>query len=101
MDEAERNIGHHLSRPGFHKIAVILVSLRLLAAQLANVLRVLGILVPDLQITGAEVVFVIIQQFLQAGARNVRQLDFRLLGSYRRLAAFQDVFLPDRADWII
>jgi hypothetical protein len=50
-------------------------------------LRLLGVFVPDIEVTGAEVVFVVIQQFLQAGAGNVGELDLGFLGRERSLAA--------------
>src|SRR5207249_3037081 len=61
------------------------------AAQLAIVLRFFGGLVPDREVTGAKVVFVVIQQFLQAGAGHVGKLDLGFPGGERRLAALEDV----------
>src|SRR5712671_1990364 len=44
VDEAERDVSHDFGRASFHKLAVVLISLRRLAAQLTDVLRLLGVL---------------------------------------------------------
>ncbi|HMC27105.1 MAG TPA: hypothetical protein VKM56_04845, partial [Verrucomicrobiae bacterium] len=41
VNETNREVGHHFRRAGFHELAVVLVTLRRLAAQLADVLRFL------------------------------------------------------------
>ena len=50
------------------------------AAKLADVSGFFGILAPDLEIAGAEVVQEVIEQLLEAGATDVSQLDFGFLG---------------------
>jgi hypothetical protein len=70
-----------------------------LPRQRADALRLLGILVPDGQVAGAEEVQVIVQEFFEAGAGYVGQLDFHLL-LVSGLAALDNVLLA-RAAWTI
>lgn len=42
----------------------------------------------------AQIVEVVIEQFFQTGAGDVRELDFSFFGGKRDLAAFEDIFLP-------
>jgi hypothetical protein len=93
VDEAKGDVGHHFGRTRLHKLPVVSVGLRLFAAQFADELRFLGIFVPNRKIAGAQEVSVVSQQFLQAGAGNIGQLDFGFRGCERNLATLQDVLL--------
>src|ERR1700677_5046198 len=86
VDEAEGDVRHHFGRAGVDKLAVVLVSQRRLTAKLPDILRFLALLVPNLQVAGAEIVFVVVQQFLQAGAGDIGELDFGFLGGAGGLA---------------
>jgi len=91
VDEAEGDVGHDLRRASFYKLTVVFIGLGCFAPQLADVLCFLGVLVPDRKITRTELVFVVVEQFLQAGAGHIGQLDFHFLGSESGLAALQDI----------
>ena len=47
VDEAERDVSHDFRRTSLHKLAVVLISLRRLPAQLADVLGFLGVFVQN------------------------------------------------------
>ena len=91
MNQADGNVGDDFRRARIHELAVKLIGLRRFASELADILCFLGIFVPDLQVARAEVVFVVVQQFLEAGAAHVREFDLGFLGGQRGLAALQDV----------
>jgi hypothetical protein len=79
VDQAEGDIGDHFGRARFHELADVLVSERGLAGHLADVLSLFGVLVPQGQITDAQVVAVIAQQFFEAGAGDIGELDLGFL----------------------
>src|SRR5438128_12395609 len=93
VNQADGDVGDHLGRAGIHKLTVKLVTLRGFASKPADVLRSFGLFVPHWQVAGAQVIFVIVQQFLETGPAYVGELDFSFLGGDRGLAAFQDVLL--------
>ena len=51
MNEAERDVGHGLRRPGFNEFAVELIGLGCLATEPTNIVHLLGVLGPNAQIT--------------------------------------------------
>lgn len=69
VNEADSDVGDDLRRTGLHDRAEVLLGQRCFAAHLSNKRRLFGILVPGLEIAGAEVVFVVIQQFLERAKR--------------------------------
>ena len=91
MNQADGNVGDGFRRAGFHEFAVKLVGLRHFASEPADILCFFGIFVPHFQVAGAEIVFVVIQQFLQAGPPHIGELDLGFLGGERGLAAFQEI----------
>ena len=103
MNETERDVGHYFGRAGLDELAKVLVTQRSLAAQVADEFRLLGVLIPDLQVAGAEVIFVIVKQFLKAGAGYIRELDLHFLRGQPGLAALQDILLarPGALDHLV
>ncbi len=91
VNETDCDVGYDFGSPRFHEFTVVFVGLGSFAAEPANVLRLFRGLVPHGQIASAEVVFVVVEQFLQAGAGHIRQFDLRFFSGQTGLAAFQDV----------
>jgi hypothetical protein len=61
VDETDRDVGDDCRGTGFYELAVVLEGLRGFAAELADISRLLGILVPAGQVAGTEEVQVIIE----------------------------------------
>jgi len=91
--QAKRDVGHYLGRAGFHEPAVKLVSLRDFAAKLSDIERFPGGFAPFAMVAHPQVVPVVVEQFLEAGAGHVGEFDLGFLGGESGLAAFEDVFL--------
>ena len=71
VNETDCDVGDDFGSAGFNEFAVLFVRLRGSPAELAHVLRFFGSLVPERKIASAEVVFVVVEQFFQAGAGDV------------------------------
>lgn len=91
VDETERDICDGLGGPSFDKFPEILVAKRRLFSKLADVDGFFGSLGPDFEITRAEEVVVVVQQFFKAGPGDVGQLNLGFLGGEGGFAAFENV----------
>ena len=71
VDQADRNVGNNFRRARFHELAVKFVGLWRFASELADKQRFLGVFIPFAVFAHAEVVAVVVEQFLKAGAATV------------------------------
>src|SRR5436190_5798795 len=91
INQAKGDVGYGFWRTSLHKFAVKLICLRGFAANCADKLSFFGILGPNGEVPSAKKIFVIVQQFFEAGSGNVGELDFGFFGGGAGLAAFEDV----------
>lgn len=94
MDEADGDVRQDLGRTGVHERAVGLVALVGGAAEFADVEGFLAVFVPEGVVADSEVVLVIEEELLQAGAGDVDELELHLGGGDGGFAAFTDVLFP-------
>jgi hypothetical protein len=94
VNEADGNVGDHLRRAGFHKLAVKFKRMWSLAAQPSHELRLFGVLVPNDMVTHAKVVAIVGEQFFETRPAHARELNLGFLRSERGFAAFEDVLFP-------
>jgi len=85
MNQADGNLGDGFPRAGLHEFAVKLVGLRDLAAQPPDIEGFPGVLVPFAVVAHAQVVAVVVQQFLDEMTNELGQgnrLEFRDFGVF-------------------
>lgn len=93
VEEADRDIRESFGGAVFEEEAVGLEAFVWLAAEAADVESLAGVLGPDELFAHAQEVFVVEEEFLQAGAGDVRELELALGGGLRGLAGLGDVLL--------
>lgn len=91
VDEADGDVGEDFRWAGVHEGAVGVEALVGRAAQLADVEGFFAVLVPDGVIADAEVILVVEEEFFEAGAGDVDELQLGFGGSDGGFAAFGDV----------
>lgn len=94
VDQADGEVCQNLGRASLHEGPVGLVGLTGRATEFANKKGFLAVLVPKGVVADAEVVLVVKQEFLQAGPRDIDELDLGFGGGDRGLAALGDVLFP-------
>lgn len=93
LDQADDDIGADGGVGVFDAFAKCFVVGAGLAVEVAQAARVGMVRCPFGEATRAEEIAVILEEFFEAGAGYVRELDLGFLGSARGLAAFDDVLL--------
>lgn len=93
LDQADDDVGADLRVGVFNAFAEGLVGPVAVAVESAQALCVGVACVPFLELADSQEIALVRQQFLQAGASDVGQLDLDFLGGPRRLAAFDDILL--------
>jgi hypothetical protein len=101
VDEADGDAGHDFRWTRLHEFPVALVTLRLLPTQPADIECLTRVLAPERQVAGPQIVFVVIEQLLEAGAGDVGEFDLGFFEVGAALLTSSRFFLPERADWII
>src|SRR5262249_40233940 len=80
-------------RTGVNELAKVFVGEVVLLAEFAHVEGFLGVFVPEAEAVLAQVIFIVPEQFFQAGAGHVGELKFGLLGRAGNAAALGDVLV--------
>lgn len=91
VNEADDDVREDFGRAGVHERAIGLVRFIGRTAQFADVEGFFGVLVPESMVADAEVVLVVEEQFLKAGAGDIDQTQLHLGGGDGGFGAFADV----------
>lgn len=93
VEEADCDVGNDFGGAGFAEGAVGLIGDGGGLGEFAGVGGFFGVFGPEGVGPGAEVVFVVDEEFFEAGAGDVGEFDFGFGGGSRGFAAFRDVLL--------
>jgi hypothetical protein len=91
VEEANGDVGDYFGGTGVHEGTVGLVGGVRLIAETADVEGFLGVFLPDGVRADAEVILIVDEEFLQAGAGDVGEFDLGFGGGLSGFAAFGDV----------
>ena len=91
VDEAQRDIRHHLARSRFYERAKLLEGHACVTAQLPHKLRLARFLAPDRCISHSQKILIVGQQLFQACPRHIGQLQLHLLGSARGFRSLNNI----------
>lgn len=93
MDQADGDVGHGFRGAALNERTIVLIALLVARAELADLQGFAVVWRPFAVVALAEVVFVVAEEFFQAGSSHAGEFDLAFLGRSRHLAAFGDILV--------